>query len=277
MKRIRTFLVKIRDRILNYQKNPRLNTLYFTVRYKYRDFKTLFYSKKLRHVIEIINIMNLKLHHRVPSSDLSTIHYYLIENKVMPQMVKYLDLNQEGMIIDIGAHIGIFSILASLNYKNKILSFEPDKSSFDLLKSNIENNQINTIDFYNNAIGLSGNQKFYQSSSGELGNNFYKKNLFNYYMVKSYSLQEMFINFNIKKVNLLRINAEGSEFDIITKDYSSYLDFIHNISVDYHLDYNKKGRLDSLIEILYSRGFYVITKKESKYRGVIYASRSKMT
>ena len=56
------------------------------------------------------------------------------------------------ILIDIGAHIGFYSILSSDRFK-QIYSFEPQERNFKVLKKNINNNKIKNIKIFNFGLG----------------------------------------------------------------------------------------------------------------------------
>lgn len=58
-----------------------------------------------------------------------------------------IDSENYDVVIDIGAHIGTYSILMA-NRANKVYSFEPNPESFELLKRNVKNINANNIYIY---------------------------------------------------------------------------------------------------------------------------------
>jgi hypothetical protein len=64
-------------------------------------------------------------------------------------------LKPESIVLDCGANIGIFSLwVHQLSPKSQIYSFEPTKSTFEILKKNIkENNLEKFIHSFNMALG----------------------------------------------------------------------------------------------------------------------------
>ncbi len=65
-----------------------------------------------------------------------------------------LNLSKDNTIfIDIGAHFGFYTLLIGSKRKNnKIVAFEPVPENFDILKKNIELNDIKNVDVYNLAV-----------------------------------------------------------------------------------------------------------------------------
>lgn len=59
------------------------------------------------------------------------------------------------VILDIGANMGIYSILATkvLNGSGQIIAFEPDKQHFETISKSINKNKIQNIVLYNKAVG----------------------------------------------------------------------------------------------------------------------------
>ena len=67
--------------------------------------------------------------------------------------VEDFEINRNDVVIDIGAHIGLFSLLVSQYCKTgKIFSFEPMRENFDLLVSNLELNRIENVFPFNVAV-----------------------------------------------------------------------------------------------------------------------------
>ena len=62
-------------------------------------------------------------------------------------------LNEEEVLWDIGANIGVFSLYAALDGKNKVLSIEPSAESYSTLNANI---RLNHLDEYIDALCFAG-------------------------------------------------------------------------------------------------------------------------
>ena len=81
---------------------------------------------------------NIKLKIRNHSTDLMALTNVWIIREYENEKISIKD---NDIIIDIGAHIGLFSLFVSQFCKNgKIFSFEPISENYDLLKSNISLN-----------------------------------------------------------------------------------------------------------------------------------------
>jgi FkbM family methyltransferase len=74
------------------------------------------------------------------------------EDHVNSYMKKHLGLKQGGIMLDIGANIGWYTLVMAKECGLKIYSFEPDPFNFSVLKKNIKNNQITGVEVFQNAI-----------------------------------------------------------------------------------------------------------------------------
>ena len=55
-------------------------------------------------------------------------------------------IKEKDIVVDIGAHVGYFSIYSSINAKNgKIFAFEPYTKSFEVLRKNLKINKIENV------------------------------------------------------------------------------------------------------------------------------------
>lgn len=142
--------------------------------------------------------------------------------------------NAQHTIIDIGAHIGIFSIYArTINPKVSIYAYEPERENFLYLKKNLKENRIKNIIISNTAVTNNIEQK-------EL---FLQKDSINHSLclptensqkIQTTTLNKIFIKHSIEKCDLLKIDAEGSEFSILLSTPIEILNKINAIYLEYH-------------------------------------------
>ena len=78
---------------------------------------------------------------------------HILEEELVLEKIIPL-IHSPGIILDIGSHIGTHAVLYSKYVANcHVLAFEPQKAIFDLLKENIQNNNIVNITPFHNAVG----------------------------------------------------------------------------------------------------------------------------
>ena len=128
--------------------------------------------------------------------------------------------NIEGIILDIGAHTGIYSLIANCSInKGAVFSFEPYYMNFARLNLNLRANAISTQNAFMLAIG-SKNEKLpfsvdpntdYLTSGGKLGA-FNKKKIL---PVQTITIDEFLDNKAQTHVKVIKIDVEGHEFECL--------------------------------------------------------------
>ena len=155
---------------------------------------------------------------------------------------RFVDI--EGNIIDIGANIGIATIiLAKQNPLSRIFSFEPDVNVYKIAKKNIELNNLNNVQLFNEAVSDTEEQSIlthHPSMSG--ANTIFANNLFsNHYhipeltsVVKTTSLDTIIKNHEIKSIDVLKIDCEGAEYNILYRSELFKDKIVKNIVGEFH-------------------------------------------
>lgn len=116
------------------------------------------------------------------------------------------DFLPNGVVIDVGAQYGDYSVLCAKLYNSIVYSFEPLPTNFKILKKNITINKLNKkIKAFNVAVGAV-NKNVVIKYSGDMGGVVGDSNL----VVKMISLDNLSL-----KPNLLKIDAEGFELDVL--------------------------------------------------------------
>ena len=159
-------------------------------------------------------------------------------------------------IIDVGAHVGETISLFSKNFTiKKMICYEASKFNFNkLIKSKYHKNY--NIILNNIALGSKENKlEFFQTSESssstfckiDQNSNYFKrkKNILNFFHRKEYILQSELIEiktlknefskYDLKYIDILKIDTEGSEFDVI-KGADQSLKFVNFILFEHHYD-----------------------------------------
>ena len=187
------------------------------------------------------------------------------------------DIQDNWVIIDIGAGLGEFSITAAKKCPNGIVyAYEPFRESFELMQENILlNNLVNTI-VYPYAVGGIVGPMHLKTASGVpvLYSTVMNDNLVGRHdaIVQGTTLDEIFESFHIEKCDLIKIDCEGAEYDILFHTSSPTLQKLKRICLEYHNGITKFTHLD-LVRFLENNGFSVISKPSPVHRhtGLIFA------
>ena len=126
------------------------------------------------------------------------------------------------VIIDVGAQIGLYSLLAKNYPTSKWHSFEPYKESFNLLNDNLKYNDITNVSTYNLALSNIKGKSFLhvpKKGSGRggmnsLGSNIGRinPNLCDKVEINSDTIDNIFNNI---KVDIIKIDVEGWELNVL--------------------------------------------------------------
>ena len=121
-------------------------------------------------------------------------------------------------IIDAGAHVGYYSLLASCltGKRGRVYSFEPMKDNVVLLKSHININGIRNVKIFTCALaerkGVVGFLFGNSSTTGRLVKKITGTHIVN---VKVNSLDNLLKNKQIKVPDIIKIDVEGGEYNVL--------------------------------------------------------------
>ena len=141
-----------------------------------------------------------------------------------------------GVIIDIGAHIGLFSEY-SQPVATVIYAIEPATNNYQEIIKRIEDNGWSNIKAFNLAIGCEDStRKLYMGGSDgawTFSNNSGRSG--DYQEIQTMTLRHFMEREGIEHVDLLKIDCEGAEDEIIfTKDFGDITDKIDAIVGELH-------------------------------------------
>ncbi|MBM3231769.1 FkbM family methyltransferase [Candidatus Pacearchaeota archaeon] len=184
-------------------------------------------------------------------------------------------IRETDTIVDIGAHIGIFSMYAAKKAKNGLVfSYEPAPKNFSLLKKHTEINNIKNIKIFNLAVDNKKElKKFYVARSDRHSgrHSFYKpEEISDEIIVKSTTLASILKDNGIKKINLLKFDCEGAEYRILLNCKKETLDKIDRITMEYH-NLDQKRNVSVLSEFLEKNGFKTFKPKQVYPTGMFFA------
>lgn len=164
-------------------------------------------------------------------------------------------------VIDIGAGIGEFSILAaSQGQHNKIYAYEPFLESYHLLKENATLNRFGTIEAFQMAVAATNSQLTLAIHSGVpvLHSTVATQSVDTTagVQVESISLDGIFAAHSISTCDFLKVDCEGGEYDIFFSASKHTLGNIKHICLEYHNGVTKYAHTD-LISFFQAHGFRV--------------------
>lgn len=196
---------------------------------------------------------------------------------------------ENSVVIDIGAHVGMYSLYASRSKNTKVYAFEPSPENFSLLQENIQENSLTNQVFARPfAVGpMSGRMRLYLRHKASGLHSFlpvskatfqitYRKASTNEISldVPCISLKDIFDQHNIFHCNVLKIDCEGAEYDILYALPKTYFSRIQTILVEYHhYSQAEKYTGKALLSFLENQGFHLQKIMKLAHQGTAWLTR----
>ncbi len=185
---------------------------------------------------EIKNLSSIK---GLPGSTLDIAAIYGWDYAIYHEIYNLKDYSKDNVgvrpgdtVVDLGGNIGIFTRYAYQNGAEKIVTFEPDRRYFQILKQNSPDNAI----LFNAAISNEVGKMTLTESSHLGGSNLWHPNDPSevQYPVNTYTLDYILESGLIEKIDFLKVDIEGSEIIALKGISDANLYNIRNIVVEYH-------------------------------------------
>jgi FkbM family methyltransferase len=199
----------------------------------------LFNSKELNFMLsrnlkkpDIINLWGLKYYF---SNETMGIISHMYSTKECIKFEDFLPKNGD-IVFDIGASIGVYTLIYSklVGKKGKVLAFEPNKYAFDLLVKHMKINASKNIIALNKAV-WSKNTTIKMKYEDKISlDRVFNKNSNNVYSVKAVTIDNVTKKFSLKKVNLIKIDVEGSEIEVLRGGIKTLREFKPKLIVEVH-------------------------------------------
>ena len=168
---------------------------------------------------------------------------------------------QNNVVVDVGANIGDWSIIVAKYYKAKVIAIEPSFVPFKLLLKNIQLNDLQEQVIAVNCALLSEDKEIMMSIA-ESDYAFYgiqekHKSKISAKTADTLLLKEL----NVSRIDLLKIDTEGSEYDILKGALEMISKFKPRIIVEVHSEELRRN----VIKILVNSGYMLAHEKINFY------------
>ena len=147
-------------------------------------------------------------------------HFYWGEFEY--ELINFLSLilNKCSVFIDIGANIGIYTLLASQQMKNmgKVYAFEPSGWAYDRLLENLRINNFNNVETFKIAVSdITGNLKFHMCDDDAYNSlsDAPMQKVKEVIEIQSVRLENFCEECGIKVVDIIKIDAEGADYRVL--------------------------------------------------------------
>jgi len=185
--------------------------------------------------------------------------YYMIHPKTEKWAWKYINVPKEGVFVDVGSHIGKFTVPIAKMGAN-VISIEPHPGNFKMLVKNIKLNKVEDKVIPMN-IALSD-----ENTEGKL---YIGVNNLRHSIVENYgkgsikvtfdTLDDIVKNIGVNRIDFIKIDVEGSELNVIKGGLKSINKFKPNMIIEV-----RKCNLKRLKKMLLNVGYSVEIIEEAK-------------
>ena len=176
------------------------------------------------------------------------------------QVYKFKPNNDEKLIIDCGANIGLSAIYLKRIFPNsKIIAIEPDQQVFSQLSDNISAFGLTKDVELLQAAAWTENGTLTFLSEGSVGGHLTEATTENpnTVSVQSVRLKDVLED---KNVFFLKIDIEGAEYEVM-KDIKDHLQKVDNLFIEYHSKGTDDDHLAEILTWVKNAGFSVYVKE----------------
>lgn len=155
------------------------------------------------------------------------------------------------VVVDAGANIGIFSsLIRGINRQTEIFAIEAETDNFNLLKRNIESEKTHCINsgLWNRNTGLNVLER-----GGEWGF-CVEETTSDDYDISAISMEEIIKRFEIERINVLKIDIEGAEFEVFDESANEWIDKVDMLLIEIH-DRVRRWSALRVFHIMYDHNF----------------------
>jgi FkbM family methyltransferase len=180
----------------------------------------------------------------------------------------------DAVILDVGAHIGTFSLLAAEKApRGRVYAIEASRQTADLLAINVGLNGHANIEVNHLALsGRNGPLQLHHDPAGNYGHSITRRLSASSETVEGVTLEKFLDDRGITAVALAKFNCEGAEFPILLAAPCEVLRRMERMIVLYHCDL-ADAPAETLQAALERCGFATTILNRTEDRGWIVATR----
>jgi FkbM family methyltransferase len=167
------------------------------------------------------------------------------------------------IIVDLGACLGEFTLAVSDLFGGieKAILIEANPTNFNQIASITNSIKLNAF--------ISSDSNGFQKFNEDPNSPYNGTSFFDYFEgaiqheIKRISIDQILKDYNLKRIDILKIDIEGAEYDLLENLDINILERIDQITVEFHdfLDPMLKKRTDDLVQRIKSFGYSVISNK----------------
>jgi len=199
---------------------------------------TIFFTKRNRSAYKFLGTCTTHIdgeHIIWKHPDIGFIDELILEKCYIPNAD--FEIKNDYTVIDAGSNVGVFTLYAAHKAKNgKVFAIETDKYEYKRLVENVEINKFKNIVTINAALANHTDGVFFSNSQvySEKIEGKHKKNYIYEGKCDSVTIPSLIKKYLINKIDFLKLDIEGSEFDVFVD--AEWLDIVKIISMELHAE-----------------------------------------
>lgn len=169
--------------------------------------------------------------------------------------LRELDRDVE-VIVDIGAHIGAFSVCAARKWPTaKLYAYEPVPENYGYCRGNLRANHVLNATIRNLGVASSAGTRTFHLSESSPGDHSIYTATGKAVQLPVVSLNEILASVGSENIDLLKMDCEGAEYEILMSVDNETLNRIERITMEVHVV--SGGTRQELVSKLNRSGFSV--------------------
>jgi FkbM family methyltransferase len=185
-------------------------------------------------------------------------------------IIEYFIPDEGDTVVDVGAHIGLYTIIAAkrVGPSGKVIAIEPDPENFKILKKNISLNQLSNVEPLECAAYSAKKKLKLFLPEVEGGRTIFNtvmqdrvKSCNDFLEVEANTLDNILNENNVKRVNYVKIDVEGAEFEVL-KGISNVLEA--NKSVTLVIEIHGREAYLQVIDFLKAHNLQIVYEKSNQ-------------
>jgi FkbM family methyltransferase len=222
--------------------------------------------------LDITSLGGFEIAYRRATTDEEVFSYSFDHDAFFAGVPEYRPA-EDHVIIDVGAHIGTFSLLAASKVpQGQVYAIEASRQTFNLLRINVALNQASNIDVSHLALTDKLGTSTLYHHTGHWGHTIVKPLSGYGETVATDSLANFLQSKNISRCHFIKLNCEGAEFPILLAAPVDVLQRFDRMLILYHCDLVPPLSEQDLVAHLQGSGFDTTIREETQERGWIIAT-----
>jgi len=190
----------------------------------------------LRNVVEYTTRTGVRFKVRSKTSDINEAVVVMSGKEYPPELLD-IDTTDRPVVFDIGGHIGSFSLYVKNRKPDaQVIVFEPFVENLALLKSNLQLNGFTDVTVISKALyGSAGRYFLDLHHHGFDGGTLSDTPTQRCFEIETITLEDVLeSNPQLALVDVMKMDIEGSEFEIVRKSLKTLTSSVRRLVMEYH-------------------------------------------